>query len=141
VRIIYLHQYFTTPEMPGGTRSYEMARRLVASGHEVHMVTTWREPISSVDWFRTEEAGIQVHWLPLPYSNRMRHSQRVGTFFRFAWAAARKAASLSGDLVFATSTPLTIALPGIYASRRGKIPLVFEVRDLCPSRWEPSAIQ
>lgn len=132
MRIIYLHQYFTTPEMAGGTRSYEMARRLVAAGHEVHMVTTWREPMESTKWFRTEEAGIQVHWLPLPYSNRMSHARRVEAFRRFAWASARKAASLSGDLVFATSTPLTIALPGIYASRRARIPMVFEVRDLWP---------
>lgn len=42
VRIVYLHQYFNTLGMIGGTRSYEMARRLVAHGHEVHMVTTRR---------------------------------------------------------------------------------------------------
>ena len=39
MRLVYLHQYFTTPQMAGGTRSYEMARRMVARGHEVHMVT------------------------------------------------------------------------------------------------------
>jgi len=44
MRIIYLHQYFNTPNMYGGTRSFEMARRLVAAGHEVHMITTWRKP-------------------------------------------------------------------------------------------------
>ena len=38
MRIIYLHQYFLTPDMAGGTRSFEMARRLVAAGHEVHGV-------------------------------------------------------------------------------------------------------
>ena len=44
MRITYLHQYFNTPGMSGGTRSYEMARRLVEMGHEVNMVTSWREP-------------------------------------------------------------------------------------------------
>ncbi|MDR8470779.1 glycosyltransferase family 4 protein, partial [Acinetobacter baumannii] len=29
MRILYFHQYFNTPDMSGGTRSYEMARRLV----------------------------------------------------------------------------------------------------------------
>ena len=43
MRVVYLHQYFVTPEMAGGARSYEMARRLVADGHEVHMVTSDRE--------------------------------------------------------------------------------------------------
>jgi hypothetical protein len=35
MKIIYLHQYFNTPDMPGGTRSYEMGRRIAAEGHEV----------------------------------------------------------------------------------------------------------
>ena len=132
MRVIYLHQYFNTPAMPGITRSYEMARRLVRAGHEVHMVTTWREGSNSRDWFVTNEAGITVHWLPLPYSNHMGYAKRLRVFLRFAIASARRAASLPGDVVFATSTPLTIAIPGILASLMKRVPLVFEVRDLWP---------
>lgn len=134
MKIIYLHQYFNTPEMTGGTRSYEMARRLVARGHEVHVVTTWRDQFSTrkSDWFRTHEDGIHVHWLPVEYNNRMSYPKRTLAFCQFAIRSARKAASLKGDLVFATSTPLTIALPGAYASRALKVPMVFEVRDLWP---------
>lgn len=133
MRIIYLHQYFTTPDMPGGTRSYEMARRLVAAGHEVHMVTTWHSgETDQRTWFETVESGIHVHWLPLPYSNYMSYRKRIMVFLRFAFSSAIKAASLKGDIVFATSTPLTIALPGLYASMRNRIPMVFEVRDLWP---------
>mgnify|MGYP000046335558 CR=1 FL=1 len=132
MRIVYLHQYFNTPEMSGGTRSYEMARRLVAMGHEVDMVTSWREPDMRTDWFTTDEAGIRVHWLPVPYSNHMGYNKRIASFLRFASGAARKAASLPADVVFASSTPLTIALPGVYAARRRKVPLIFEVRDLWP---------
>jgi len=132
MRITYLHQYFNTPEMSGGTRSYEMARRLVAMGHEVNMVTSWREEGGERDWYETEEAGIRVHWLPVPYSNHMSYSERMRAFVRFAWQAARKAASIPADVVFATSTPLTIALPGAYAARKRKVPMVFEVRDLWP---------
>src|SRR6185295_8166233 len=117
MRVIYLHQYFNTPDMAGGTRSYEMARRLVAAGHEVHMVTTWREPTDKTGWFVTSEAGITVHWLPVPYSNYLSYARRIRAFLRFAWASSRKAAALPGDVVFATSTPLTVAVPGIYASR------------------------
>jgi hypothetical protein len=39
VRILYLHQFFMTREGSGGTRSYEFARRLVAAGHDVTIVT------------------------------------------------------------------------------------------------------
>ena len=132
MKIIYLHQYFNTPTMAGGTRSYEMARRLTAAGHEVHMVTSWRKDDNRRGWYRTEDAGIQVHWLPVPYSNRMKYPARIKAFGRFAFAAARKAASLGGDIIFATSTPLTIALSAVYAARRNRIPMVFEVRDLWP---------
>ena len=39
MRILYLHQFFTTRDGAGGTRSYEHARHLVSCGHEVVMVT------------------------------------------------------------------------------------------------------
>ncbi len=133
MKIIYLHQYFNTPEMSGGTRSYEMARRMVRAGHEVHMITSSRDSSSDQHcWQTTNEAGIQVHWYPVPYSNHMTYSQRVRAFFSFAKAARKKAIELSGDVIFATSTPLTIALPAVPASRRKNIPMVFEVRDLWP---------
>ena len=134
MRLLYLHQYFNTPSMSGGTRSYEMARRLAAWGHDVQLVTSDRDGRFPADgeWHETEEAGIRVHWTPLPYSNRMSYGRRMGAFFAFSLRAARKAAALGGDLVFATSTPLTIALPGAYASRRLGVPMVFEVRDLWP---------
>lgn len=119
--------------MPGGTRSYEMARRLVAMGHEVNMVTSWREPDGRKDWFTTEQSGIKVHWLPVRYSNCMPYNQRIASFFKFAFCATYKAASLPADVVFATSTPLTIALPGICASLFRRVPMVFEVRDLWPA--------
>lgn len=132
MRITYLHQYFNTPDMTGGTRSYEMARRLVTKGHTVNMITSWREEEGRRSWSETKEAGIFVHWLPVHYSNQMGYGERIQAFLKFAWAAALKAASMPADVVFATSTPLTIALPGAYAAWKQKSPLVFEIRDLWP---------
>ena len=57
MKIIYIHQYFKTPDMAGGTRSYEMARRLVSMGHEVHMLTSRRDKSSSQDYLFTLEDG------------------------------------------------------------------------------------
>jgi len=132
MRILYLHQYFNTPRMAGSTRSYEMARRLVHMGHEVQMVSSWREESASTGWFTTDEEGIVVHWIPVGYSNSMSYARRIEAFFRFAIQAARKASSLPADIVFATSTPLTIVLPGAYVARRQNVPMVLEVRDLWP---------
>lgn len=118
--------------MSGGTRSYEMARRLVNAGHEVHVVTSLREGGVTTRWQESTEAGIQVHWLNVHYRNDMGFGARMAAFFRFACFAGRRAAQIGGDVVFATSTPLTIALPGVFAARKLNIPLVFEVRDLWP---------
>lgn len=118
--------------MPGSTRSYEMARRLVAMGHDVHMVTSWCKGDGRTSCFETVETGIKVHWLPVSYSNHMGYFERTRAFFKFAVLSARKAASLEADIVFASSTPLTIALPAIYTAKRKKVPMVFEVRDLWP---------
>src|SRR5690606_7310543 len=54
-------------------------------------------------------------------------------FVQFATRASSRAASLRADVVFASSTPLTIVLPALYAARRLRIPIVFEVRDLWPA--------
>jgi glycosyltransferase involved in cell wall biosynthesis len=134
MRITYLHQYFNTPQMSGGTRSYEMARRFVVAGHEVHMITSSRGKNShhASGWVEEIIDGIHVHWLAVPYSNKMSFKARVLAFLKFAVASGIETHTVGGDVIFATSTPLTIALPAVYASRRLKKPMVFEVRDLWP---------
>lgn len=130
MRIVYLHQYFVTPEMSGGTRSYEFARRLVEAGHEVHMITSDRN--RSGKPYETVEAGIRVTWIPVPYSNSMGVTARIKAFLSFAVKSSLISARSRADVIFATSTPLTIAIPGVYAKWRQRIPMVFEVRDLWP---------
>lgn len=133
MKIVYLHQYFHTPKVAGGIRSYEMARRMVEWGHEVDLITTDRTlPVGSSGWRETDEAGIRVHWLPVPYSNSSGTAERFGAFVKFAYAAAQKASAIKADLIFASSTPLTIALPAVWAAKRQRIPMVFEIRDLWP---------
>lgn len=132
MKILYIHQYFNTPAMSGGTRSYEMARRFAKNGHVVYLLTSSRATSSGTDWYLTEEAGINIYWLPVPYHNAMSFADRVWAFVKFAYRAAIKASQIKADIIFATSTPLTIALPAVYASKRQKIPMVFEVRDLWP---------
>jgi len=121
--------------MSGGTYPYEMAKRLVLRGHEVHVVTADRTGRSG-GWVRTEEAGIHVHWYPVAYSNHMGFKRRILAFSKFAWLAAWKAATLPGDVLWAASPPLTTALPAVYAARKKSIPMVFEVAD----RWPDTAI-
>lgn len=136
MRILYLHQYFNTPQTSGGTRSYEMARRLVASGHQVTMITSSAELgddfAPTFGWHSHQIEGIDVEVLRVSYNNSMSFSQRIGAFFHFALGAAWHARKFPADVIFATSTPLTIAIPGLFAKIWHQAPMVFEVRDLWP---------
>jgi glycosyltransferase involved in cell wall biosynthesis len=130
MQILYLHQFFITRAGVGGTRSYEFARRFVARGHRVRMVTA-ADGDSSVD-------GIDVVGVPGAYSDYMSATassdrDRMLAFGRFA--AGASAAAVRGprpDVIYATSPPLTIAVPALAAAARWRAPLVFEVRDLWP---------
>ena len=53
-------------------------------------------------------------------------------FGRFARSATRIIKKLHTDVVFATSTPLTVGIPGMKGARYLGVPFVFEVRDLWP---------
>ena len=110
-----------------------MARRMVAAGHEVHLVTSRRESEhASPGWQVENIEGINVYWLPVSYSNKLGYLARIKAFFDFAIKSSLKIRSISADLVFATSTPLTIAIPGVLAKWQKRVPMVFEVRDLWP---------
>ena len=133
--IVYIAQHYRTLATNGGSRSYEFSRRLVDRGHRVNMLAA--APLSqSIEnegvWWTTEEAGVTVHWCGVPYSNHMSFRERIQAFSRFALRAASRASALPQDVVFATSTPLTVAIPGSYAALRNRVPMVFEVRDVWP---------
>src|SRR3954471_9248097 len=130
MRIVYLHQYFRTPDMSGGTRSYEWAARLAARGHEVHVVTS--DSTGDRQLPTRPLKNVQVHWISVPYDNGMSPRERLWAFLKFAALASRRARRLDPDLVVATSTPLTIILPALAAIWRRSVPLLFEVRDLWP---------
>ena len=132
MKIIYLAQYFNTPEMPGSTRSYEFCKRLVKMGHEVEMITSYRDSCKKKNWFITNYDGIKIHWLPLRYSNEMSFLKRLKVFFKFAWKSYFRIKGIEGDIIYASSTPLTISIPAVLISKEKKLPMVFEVRDLWP---------
>lgn len=138
MNILYLHQYFTTPDYCGGVRSYQFAKRLVESGHGVDMVTsTAFFPVPRKHRFQLiskhEVDGIMVHAIHIAYGNNMSFLRRAIAFLFFMLVSSVYVLCFKKkDLVFATSTPLTIAVPALVAKWVYGIPLVFEVRDLWP---------
>ncbi|MBA6263214.1 glycosyltransferase family 4 protein [Colwellia sp. Bg11-12] len=139
MKILYFHQHFSTPQGATGIRSYEMAKRLIKKGHDVTMVcgsysggntglsTTFTngQRSGNVD-------GIHVIEFSLDYSNSQTFLQRTLAFSKFAYKSIKLSLTLEYDVVFATTTPLTAALPGIFARWLRRKHFIFEVRDLWP---------
>ena len=66
-------------------------------------------------------------------ATKLSYARRLRGFVRFAVAATGAALRMQRpDVIYATSPPLTMALPAIAAARRHRVPFVFEVRDLWP---------
>ncbi|TLP75322.1 glycosyltransferase family 4 protein [Nesterenkonia sphaerica] len=126
MRIVYIHQHFNFPSEPGWQRPWQFARRLARAGHEVTVICGGKEAA------RQHLDGVEVHRLTVPYENAMTFWQRVRSFASFMARASWFASKVNADVVFASSTPLTTAVPGIIASTLRRAPFIFEVRDLWP---------
>ena len=116
--------------MSGGTRSYEFARRMVARGHQVTIIAAAAEGIPRQREEQIE--GIRVLWVPVSYEQRMGTGRRIAAFLAFAVRSLGLALRVPADVIFASSTPLTVAIPGAVASWRWRAPMILEVRDLWP---------
>ncbi|MCT2089339.1 glycosyltransferase family 4 protein [Micrococcus terreus] len=127
MKITYIHQHVSLPTEPGGQRPWEFAHRLAAEGHDVTIICGGMEDKEAVI------EGVRVHRIAAPYDNSMSVRERIQSFLSFMAKATLRASMTSADLVFASSTPLTTAIPGMVASRLRRTPFVFEVRDLWPS--------
>lgn len=131
MKILYIHQYFVTPEEPGGTRSYWLAKELVINGHEVVMLTSSDKYEEEIHIRMVD--GIKVYYIHNEYYQSMTVFQRLRSFFRFMYKSSKISFFQKNiDLVFVTSTPLTVGVPALLIKLFKRIPYIFEVRDLWP---------
>ena len=139
MNILYYHQHFSTPKGATGTRSYEFAQKLIKRGHVVTIVcgSYWLADTGLTGLFvrgkRTGTVdGIKVVEFELEYSNSDSFLWRTFIFLRFSWQGIKIALKENYDILFATSTPLTAGIPGIFSKIFKRKPFIFEVRDLWP---------
>ncbi|MEW6989872.1 glycosyltransferase family 4 protein [Colwelliaceae bacterium 6441] len=139
MKILYFHQHFSTPQGATGIRSYEMAKKLIENGHQVTMVcgsysggNTGLTNNFVNGQRRGDVEGISVIEFSLDYSNSQTFLQRSLAFGKFAYRSIKLSLTLDYDVVFSTTTPLTAALPGVFARWLRKKHFIFEVRDLWP---------
>lgn len=139
MKILYIHQHFITNEGSGGTRSYDVSRHMVAMGHQVTILCGdyWQSgwpPVAKHKLFEVRWVdGIKVIRCNAPYNNSMGAKDRMVSFLKFAaFATIAGLIEPDIDLMFATSTPLTVGIPGRLCANLRSLPYVFEVRDLWP---------
>ncbi len=131
VNILYIHQYFKTPKEPGGTRSYWLAQALIRKGYNVTMLTASNTIKNNVK--KTVIDDINVIYLKVAYGQEMSIVNRLISFSTFMFKSTYYSFLQKNiDLVFATSTPLSVGFPALIIKKVKKIPYVFEVRDLWP---------
>lgn len=134
MHILYLHQHFAVPSGSTGTRSYEFARRWIKAGHKVTVITGHYD-IGGLEYGKKKQSidGIEVRIVGAKYSNKQSFISRLIAFVGFviySFIAGMRVNNI--DVIYATSTPLTIGIPAILLKWFKRVPFVFEVRDEWP---------
>lgn len=135
VRIVYFHQFFSTPQGSWGTRVYEFCKDWAAAGHDVTVVTSTFAKSDLVTTKLVEDQefdGFRVRVIDLKMNNKEPAWKRIRSFLVYAGLSTWYAITLPADVVIASSGPITVGLPALAARWIRRRKLVFEVRDLWP---------
>lgn len=133
MKILICYSYFCTTKGYWGTRVYENAKRWVAAGHTIKVITA---PYEKSDMPKTrgeyDFEGIAVVIEPFADNNRAGTFQRGVNAVRFMMACVKQVLKGDQDVVISSSGPLSLGIPLIVAKKWKKNETVFEVRDLWP---------
>ncbi len=124
MHILYVDQYFRTPEEGGGIRSYYLAKGLVDAGHQVTLISGH----TGAKYKRVFIDGIHVHYLPLPRRTWIRQVRATLRFVRLA--CQRTDLFQRADVCYLAATPLQVGLIGWYYRRRFNLPFYTEISEL-----------
>ena len=121
-----------TPDEHGTSRSYWFAKKLVESGYHVTMITATNE-FKHPKACRENIEGIDVVYVQNDYSQYYSKLRKVYSFIKFIFQAVNQSRKEKGvDLVYATSTPLTVGFIALVLRMIKGWRYIFEVRDLWP---------
>jgi glycosyltransferase involved in cell wall biosynthesis len=145
MNVVIMHQHFRLPTQAGSTRIYSFAKGLSNRNHKVIVITgsgcrgnliaaqsKYRREWSLYAKFSLPE-DIKVISINDFYNQKLSFVGRLLSFLLFALISCWVVLKLQRiHVIFASSTPLSIAIPAILSHKIRKIPFVFEVRDLWP---------
>lgn len=144
--ILLIYQHYLGKDDPGFSRFNEYAKRWVAEGHsltviagQVNYLTGVRPGKYKGRWAVVENGtkGIRVFRAYTSDQYSKSFIGRAWSYLSFMIAAASVVPFIGKcDVILVSSPPLTVAVPGWFASIWHRAPHIFEIRDL----WPESAI-
>jgi glycosyltransferase involved in cell wall biosynthesis len=145
--VYWVNQFATTPDQPGGSRHFDMARELLGRGHQARIVAsdltlTTRRYSRRRSAFDLRAIHEDVKGVPFTFlaagSYQTNNWRRVASMLTFGalvfWHLVR--VPVRPNTVFVGSSPHLVAAFGAWlAAAVRRVPFVFEVRDLWPESF------
>lgn len=141
------NHYAITPELPGGTRHFDLGQNLVKQNYNVTIFassfnySTHQEmKLSSIEKWKIENVnGLKFLWIKTyPYQrNNWRRVVNMLSYMLLAWYLGRKLPALNPsikkpDIVIGSSVHLLAVLAAYYVAKYHNAKFIMEVRDLWP---------
>jgi glycosyltransferase involved in cell wall biosynthesis len=140
MRILLINQAFVSPEEPGHTRHFEMAKFLQSRGHELVIVAsdlnyqTGQRTVARTGIFAEQDFdGVRVLRSYIFPALHRSYVWRIVSFFSFMFSSVWTALRVKDvDLVMGTTPPLFQAVSAWLVAWMRRVPFLLEVRDLWP---------
>lgn len=140
MRILLINQAFVSPDEPGHTRHFEMAKFLQSRGHELVIVAsdlnyqTGQRTVARTGIFAEQNFdGVRVLRSYIYPALHRSYFWRVISFFSFMFSSVWTALQVKGvDLVMGTTPPIFQAVSAWFVALIRRKPFLLEVRDLWP---------
>jgi len=140
MRILLINQAFVSPDEPGHTRHFEMAKFLQSRGHELVIVAsdlnyqTGQRTIEHKGIFAEQNFdGVRVLRSYIYPALHRSYFWRVISFFSFMFSSVWTALQVKDvDFVMGTTPPIFQAVSAWFVAWMRRKPFLLEVRDLWP---------
>jgi len=140
MKILLLNQAFVSPEEPGHTRHFEMAKFLQARGHELVIVAsdlnyqTGRRTVERRGLFAEQNIdGVRVLRSYIYPALHRSYFWRIISFFSFMFSSVWTALRVrDADIIMGTTPPIFQAVSAWFVAMVRRKPFLLEVRDLWP---------
>jgi glycosyltransferase involved in cell wall biosynthesis len=140
MKILLINQAFVSPDEPGHTRHFEMAKFLQTHGHELVIVAsdlnyqTGKQTIERKGIFAEQNIeGVKILRSFIYPTLHRSYFWRVISFFSFMFSSIYTAFQVKDvDLILGTTPPIFQAVSAWFVAMIRRKPFLLEVRDLWP---------